>query len=72
MLGPEGYPEVTWPGLSRGGEAKRGPLVAPPQVAELSLIHSEALRTTDMLEREIDALRDAVRGSPARSSPSRP
>ena len=37
-----------------------------PQVAELSLIHSEALRTTDLLEREIDALRDAVRGSPPR------
>lgn len=33
----------------------------PEHAQDLSLIHAEALRTTEMLEREIDALRDGMR-----------
>lgn len=45
----------------RQSPSRPGLVRADQHVAELSLIHSEALRTTDLLEREIDALRDAVR-----------
>jgi chromosome segregation ATPase len=41
--------------------SERSPPRPDQQAQDLSLIHAEALKTTELLEREIDALRDAVR-----------
>lgn len=59
-------PQYMPPQEARADEARReprpagSPMRAEQKVADLSLIHAEALRTTELLEREIDALRDAV------------